>query len=97
LIWGSFFDPENTIAFCPLLWETRIAKTREGFEVCKNVKALSEIKIRRDNQFMCAYDSYWFDETEKTSFYWEIKRGREDPLDITRESILDLEGSFVRG
>jgi len=43
---------------------------------------------------MCAYEFYWFDETEKPHFIGKLREEREDPLDITRESILDWEGSL---
>ena len=44
---------------------------------------------------MCAYEFYWFDETEKPHFVGKLEEEREDPLDITRESILDLGRKFV--
>jgi hypothetical protein len=39
---------------------------------------------------MCAYEFYWFDKTEKAHFIGILKEKRENPLRITRESVLKL-------
>ena len=44
---------------------------------------------------MCAYEFYWFDRTEKAHFVGILQEEREDPLNITRQSILDLGRKFV--
>jgi hypothetical protein len=44
---------------------------------------------------MCAYEFYWFDRTEKAHLVGILQEEREDPLSITRQSILDLGRKFV--
>ena len=39
---------------------------------------------------MCAYEFYWFDQTEKAHFIGILKEKRENLLRISRESILNL-------
>ena len=39
---------------------------------------------------MCAYEFYWFDKTEEAHFIGILKEKRENPLRITRESVLNL-------
>jgi len=39
---------------------------------------------------MCAYEFYWFDEADKAHFIAILKEKRENPLRITRESVLNL-------
>ena len=39
---------------------------------------------------MCAYEFYWFDKTEKARFFGILQEKRENPLRITRESVLNL-------
>jgi hypothetical protein len=45
---------------------------------------------------MCAYEFYWFDKTEEAHFIGILKEKRENPLRITRESVLNL-GRKVTG
>ncbi len=39
---------------------------------------------------MCAYEFYWFDKADKAHFVGTLKEKRENPLRITRESVLNL-------
>jgi hypothetical protein len=54
---------KNTIVFCPLCrGDGKLAKTPEGFEVCKECGSFGLTK-KKGEQSMMAYELYCFDKT----------------------------------